>query len=136
MLSLSAAAGCGAAGGLITEAVVVWGELLVWQQARRAAMARGRRSRAVSRFIDWRAHLAVAATRAVLGAIAGWLLRGEIIGVYAALTVGASAPALLAVLGKAVTPAAALMARPEDGSGQFPDPRSPTPAQVNPEAAE
>ena len=108
--------------------------LLAWQQARRAAMGRGRRPRTVSRFIDWRAHLAVAATRAVLGAIAGWLLRGEIIGVYAALTVGASAPALLAVLGRAVTPTAAMMATPENDPVQVPEPQSP--AQVNPEAAE
>jgi hypothetical protein len=37
--------------------------------------------------------------------VAGWLLHDEITGMYAALAVGASAPALLASIGRATTPA-------------------------------
>ncbi|HXL92975.1 MAG TPA: hypothetical protein VN969_28945 [Streptosporangiaceae bacterium] len=55
--------------------------------------------------------LAVAFTRALLGCAAGWLLHDEITGMYAALAVGASAPGLLAGLGKATTPAEAVWGR-------------------------
>jgi len=48
----------------------------------------------------------------LLGCAAGWLLHDEITGMYAALAVGASAPVLLAGLGKASTPADAVWGWP------------------------
>jgi hypothetical protein len=92
MLSLTAAVGYGAVGGLIAEVIVVWRWLDAWRQARRTAITRRKQPPAITRFIDPGPDLAVALTRAALGAVAGLLLRGEITGMYAALTVGASAP--------------------------------------------
>jgi hypothetical protein len=112
MLSLFAAVGYGAAGGLIVEVVDRYRRLQAWQRARHAAMADGKQLPAFTRFIDPTSDLAVALTRALLGGVAGLLLHSEVAGTYAALTVGASAPALLTALGRAVTPAAALQARP------------------------
>jgi hypothetical protein len=102
----------GAAGGLITEAVDVWQRLRSWRQARQAALI-GRKPLPglAPRFIDPAPDLCVALTRAALGCVAGWLLHTEITGMYAALAVGASAPALLAGLGKATTPAQAIGGR-------------------------
>jgi hypothetical protein len=104
----------GAAGGLITEAVDVWQRLRSWRQARHAALI-GKKPLPglVPRFIDPAPDLSVALTRAGLGCVAGWLLHTEITGMYAALAVGASAPALLAGLGKATTPAEAMGGRPD-----------------------
>lgn len=111
MLSLSAAIGYGAVGGLITEAIVMLRRLEAWRQARYAAITRRKRRPAVSMFIDPVADPAVALTRAGLGALAGWLLHDQLTGVYAAVTVGACAPAVLATLGKAITPAGAFASR-------------------------
>jgi hypothetical protein len=106
MLSWPEAVGLGALGGLVVEIVFAYRRLSDWQQARHAAAAAGKRSRPTyTRFIDPGPDLSVAFSRALLGALAGLLLRSEVTGVYAALTVGASAPALLAGLGKAVSPA-------------------------------
>jgi hypothetical protein len=105
MLSLSAAIGYGAAGGSAAEAVVVWGRLHAWQLARHAALADGMALPPFTRFIDLGPDLAVAFTRVLLGCMAGWMLHGQVEGMYAALMVGASAPALLASLGRAATPA-------------------------------
>jgi hypothetical protein len=102
----------GAVGGLVTEAVDMWGRLRAWQQARHVARSRNRPLPSLTRFIDLGPDLAVAFTRALLGCAAGWLLHDEITGMYAALAVGASAPALLAGLGKATTPAEAIGGRP------------------------
>jgi hypothetical protein len=113
MLVWSAAMGYGAAGGLITEAVVMWGRLCDWQRARHASMAGGKPLPAITRFIDPGPDLAVAFTRAVLGCAAGWLLHGQVTGMYAAITVGASAPALLASLGRAATSAEVLQLQPQ-----------------------
>jgi hypothetical protein len=102
----------GAAGGLIIEAVDMWGRLHAWQQARHLARSRNRPLPSFTRFVDPVPDLAVAFTRALLGCAAAWLLHDEITGTYAALAVGASAPALLAGLGKATTPAEAIAGRP------------------------
>lgn len=102
MLSWYAAAIFGAAGGLVLEAVFTWRRLYAWQHARHATADMKERPR-LSQFIDPAPDLSVALTRAALGAIAGLLLRSEVTGIYAALTVGASAPALLASLGRATT---------------------------------
>lgn len=112
----------GAVGGSITEAVDMWGRLRAWQQARRVARASKRQPPALNRFIDPAPDLAVAFTRALLGGAAGWLLHDEITGMYAALAVGASAPALLAGLGRAVTPTETMLGWPpsDPGSSQGP----------------
>jgi hypothetical protein len=136
MLSLYAAMGYGAAGGLITEAIVMLGWLEAWRQARRSAITREKRLPAITRFIDPGPDLLVGLTRAVLGAVAGWLLRGQITGVYAALTVGASAPAVLATLGKAVTPAGALAGSQQDGVARPPERGASPPSEVQPEVVE
>jgi hypothetical protein len=103
MLSLPAAAGFGALGGLVTEALFFWQQLRAWQQARHQAAPRKKPRPAFASFIDPLPDALVAITRAVLGCAAGLLLRPEVSGTYAALVVGASAPALLASLGKATT---------------------------------
>jgi hypothetical protein len=116
MLSLSAAIGYGAAGGSAAEAVVVWGRLHAWQLARHAALADGMALPPFTRFIDLGPDLAVAFTRVLLGCMAGWMLHGQVEGMYAALMVGASAPALLASLGRAATPAGVVEHVPAQGT--------------------
>ena len=101
MLSLATAIGYGAIGGSATEAVDMWRRLHAWQQARHSAITEGAKAPALAKFIDLGPDLAVALTRVVLGCLAGWLLRSQIEGTYAALVVGASAPALLASLSRA-----------------------------------
>ena len=114
-MSLSAAIGYGAIGGLITELIVMLRWIEAWRQASHVAMARRRRRPAITRYIDPVTDSAVALTRAGLGALVGWLLHDELTGVYAAVTVGACAPAVIAALGKAVTPAGALAIGPGNG---------------------
>ncbi len=100
----------GAAGGLITEAVDVWQRLRSWRQARQAALI-GRKPLPglAPRFIDPAPDLCRSRSPRSGSAIcASWLLHTEITGMYAALAVGASAPALLAGLGKATAPAQAI----------------------------
>ncbi|WP_345261208.1 hypothetical protein [Streptomyces hundungensis] len=77
-------------------------------------------------FVDSLADSLSALFRVLLGGAAGWLLHTQVTGVYAAVTVGASAPALLAQAGRAATPAEALRAPggadsavlPPDSAGQ------------------
>jgi hypothetical protein len=121
MLSLSAAIVYGAVGGLITEAIVMLRWLESWRQARHEAVIRRKRRPVLTKFIDPVADPAVALTRAGLGAVAGWLLHDQLTGVYAALTVGASAPAVLAALGRAVTPAGTLAGRQQGGLAYPPE---------------
>ncbi|GAA2171036.1 hypothetical protein GCM10009727_95990 [Actinomadura napierensis] len=114
MLTWIEAVACGACGGLITEVVVTFGRLHAWQQARHAArMATGPLPR-LGAFVDPLADSLSALLRVLLGSAAGWLLHAEITGVYAAVTVGASAPALLAQVGRATSAADVL--RVESGS--------------------
>ena len=101
MLPGLSAAGYGAAGGLIIEAVAMWQQLYAWQQARHQWISGKGPRPEITEFIDFGPDLAVGVTRALLGGAAGWLLRTEVTGAYAALAVGASAPALLASLRKA-----------------------------------
>ena len=117
----------------------------VWTLSRRSRSPRStwvptpcirRRPPAITRFIDPGPDLTVAFTRAVLGAVAGWLLRGQITGIYAALTVGASAPAVLATLGKATTPAGALGRGHGANVARVPEREPGQPPEVQPEAAE
>jgi len=103
MISLSVAAGYGALGGLVTEALSFWQQLRTWQQARHQAISEKKPKPQFGSFVDPLPDGLVAVTRAALGCATGLLLRSEVSGTYAALIVGASAPALLASLGKATT---------------------------------
>ncbi|MFD9817313.1 hypothetical protein [Streptomyces sp. NPDC059080] len=92
----------GAAGGAIVEAVVFYGRVSTWQAARHRVLAKGRgRLPPLRRYIDLPSDLLAAATRLLLGAAAGWLFHSQITGVYAAVAVGASAPAMLRQVGAA-----------------------------------
>lgn len=112
------------------------GWLEAWRQARHTAITRRKRRPAITMFIDPAADLAVALTRAGLGAVAGLLLHDQLTGVYAAVTVGASAPAVLATLGKAVTPAGALANRQGDSAAHVPEREPNQSPEVQPEVVE
>lgn len=98
-MDLAAAAGLGAVGGGVAEAVSLWGNLTAWQQARHLARRRQRTPPAITRYIDPLADTLVALTRVAMGAGAGWLFHSQVTGVTAAIAVGAAAPALLAQVG-------------------------------------
>ncbi|WP_030263597.1 hypothetical protein [Streptomyces violens] len=106
----------GAGGGLVVEAVVTFGRLHAWQQARHAARAAAEALPQLGTYIDPPADALAALFRIVLGGAAGWLLHGELAGVFAAVAVGASAPAVLAQMGSATTVAEALQAGAAPGS--------------------
>ncbi|WP_432933498.1 hypothetical protein ACQPZZ_18055 [Microbispora sp. CA-135349] len=91
----------GAVGGLIVEAIAAWNHLSAWRDARLLARSKRKRRPALRDFIDLPADTAVACTRAALGCAAGALPHGQISGSYAAVAVGAAAPALLASIGRA-----------------------------------
>ncbi len=110
MLTWIEAVAFGAGGGLIAEAVVTYGRLHAWQQARHTARATQAPLLPLGRFVDPFADSLAALMRVVFGGVAGWLLHTEVTGIYAAVTVGASAPVLLAQIGRATTPAEALRA--------------------------
>jgi hypothetical protein len=114
MLTWIEAVASGAGGGLIAEAVVTYGRLRSWQEARHAARASETPLPPLGRFIDPLADSLAALVRVALGGAAGWLLHTEVSGIYAAVTVGASAPALLAQIGRATTPTEALRAHGEE----------------------
>jgi hypothetical protein len=112
MLTWAEAMACGAGGGLLAEAIVTFGRLNAWQQARHAARSVADPLPRISAFVDPPADSLAALFRLVLGGVAGWLLHAEVTGVYAAVIVGASAPALLAQVGRATTAADALRGGP------------------------
>jgi len=88
------------AGGAIVEAVAIWGCLAIWQKARHAARASGRRQLPpLADYVDPPADSLVALTRVILGGLAGLLLHAQVSGTLGAIAVGASAPALLGQLG-------------------------------------
>lgn len=92
----------GAVGGAIVEVVVFYGRVSAWQAKRHRVLAKGKgRLPPLRRYIDLPSDLLAAATRLLLGAAAGWLFHSQITGVYAAVAVGASAPALLRQVGTA-----------------------------------
>ncbi|MFJ9432606.1 hypothetical protein ACIRQY_23510 [Streptomyces sp. NPDC101490] len=103
MLSWTEGTLYGAGGGLVVEAVVSFGRLHAWQQARHAARTASEVLPRLGAYIDPPADLLAALFRVVLGGVAGWLLHGELAGVFAAVAVGASAPAVLAQMGSATT---------------------------------
>ncbi|MCX5103681.1 hypothetical protein [Streptomyces sp. NBC_00439] len=116
MLSWAEGALFGAGGGLVVEAVVTFGRLHAWQQARHAARVAAEALPRLGAYIDLPADSLAALFRVVLGGAAGWLLHGELAGVFAAVAVGASAPAVLAQMGSATTVADALQAGTAPGT--------------------
>jgi hypothetical protein len=95
------AAWLGAAGGALVQAIALYVCVGNWHEARR--QCRSRRDSelpSLSRFVDLPADTAVAITRIVLGASAGAIFHGQIIGMAAAIAVGASAPAVLQQVGQ------------------------------------
>ncbi|OKJ14037.1 hypothetical protein AMK19_09315 [Kitasatospora sp. CB01950] len=92
-----------------------------WQQARHAARVTAAPLPRLAVFVDPLADSLAALLRVLLGGAAGWLLHVQITGVYAAVAVGASAPALLAQVGRAATPAEALRG-PGTGESDAPSP--------------
>jgi len=100
MVSLASAAGYGAVGGLVFDCARLWHWLSGWQEARHEARTAHKPLPPLTDFIDARSDISVAVTRALLGCVAGALLRGEVSGIYPLLTVGASAPAVLLGLGR------------------------------------
>ncbi|MFD0392401.1 hypothetical protein ACFQ3Z_04635 [Streptomyces nogalater] len=125
MLSGAEGALYGAGGGLVVEAVVTFGRLHAWQQARHAARATAEVLPRLGAYIDLPADSLAALFRVVLGCAAGWLLHAELDGMVAAVAVGASAPAVLAQMGSVttVTEALQLGATPGAGAGAGWDPQ-------------
>jgi len=129
MLSWAEGALYGAGGGLVVEAVVTFGRLHAWQQARHAARVAAEALPHLGTYIDPPADSLAALFRIVLGGVAGWLLHGELAGVFAAVAVGASAPAVLAQMGSATTVADALQAGAAPGTAPA-APAAPAPPTV------
>ncbi|HEV2637425.1 MAG TPA: hypothetical protein VGX23_19900 [Actinocrinis sp.] len=93
------AVGLGAVGGMVVEAVNLYGRITGWQNARHAARGRkGAQLPALDRYIDVPDDSLVAVTRLLMGAAAGLLFHSEVTGAPA-VAVGACAPALLRQLG-------------------------------------
>lgn len=139
MLTWTEGALCGAGGGLIVEAVVTFGRMHAWQQARHTARAAAEPLPPIGTFIDPPADSLAALFRVVLGGVAGWLLHGEVAGVFAAVAVGASAPAVLAQMGRATTVSEALRAGPAadpPAGGAAPSPTRPDPPVLDPAQGE
>ncbi|MGW3622562.1 hypothetical protein [Streptomyces sp. NPDC000880] len=137
MLSGAEGALYGAGGGLVVEAVVTFGRLHAWQQARHTARVAAEALPQLGAYIDLPADSLAALFRVVLGCAAGWLLHGELGGMLAAVAVGASAPAVLAQMGSATTVTEALQlgatpgAAGAVGAGAAPGPAVPVaPAPV------
>lgn len=126
MLTWAEGALYGAGGGLVVEAVVTFGRLHAWQQARHTARAAAEALPRLGTYIDPPADSLAALFRIVLGGAAGWLLHGELAGVFAAVAVGASAPAVLAQMGSATTVAEALQVGAAPGSAPGSAPAAPT----------
>ncbi|WP_406126909.1 hypothetical protein OHQ89_34530 [Streptomyces canus] len=93
---------CGALGGCVIEAIAFYGNVAAWQAERRELLARPQEDSPLPTLrarIDIPADSLVFLTRLALGAIAGALFHSQIIGMTAAVAVGASAPGLLRQLG-------------------------------------
>lgn len=84
-----------AAGGALVEFIALWRALVSWREETRAARTAGADPPQFWDRID-SAPITVlfVAFRVVLGAGAGFLARGQIIGEFAAIAIGAAAPAI------------------------------------------
>ena len=101
----------GALGGLVVEAVVLHGRIEAWRVARLRIREGNKRRKLprLDRYVDPQADTLAAISRLLLGAVAGWLLAAQVTGGLAAVTVGATAPALLRQVGSARTVHAVLV---------------------------
>ncbi|MEV7040458.1 hypothetical protein [Amycolatopsis sp. NPDC051061] len=99
-MDLYTAISLGAAGGALVEAIAVWTRVNSWQELRREERELGIvKLSTLRRHLDFPVLAAVGITRLVLGAAAGAVFHEQLIGVAAAIAVGASGPALLQQLG-------------------------------------
>lgn len=122
-MDLLSAVGLGAVGGMLVEAVNLYGRITGWQNARHAARGRkGAQLPALDRYIDVPADSLVAVTRLLMGAAAGLLFHSEVTGAPAAVAVGACAPALLRQLGASRSIGDIVLG--QDGPDRAPDERS------------
>lgn len=95
-----AVAALGACGGAVVQLIDLAVSAKEWQKARREA--RIQRKAVLPKlevYVDVPADSFVFLTRLVLGAAAGYIFHGQIVGATAAVAVGASAPAMLKQLG-------------------------------------
>jgi len=122
----------GALGGLVVEIVVFYGRIAAWQAARHRALSKNEtrdQLPPLGKYIDAPSDVLAALTRLSLGASAGWIFSPQLTGAFAAVAVGASAPALLRQLGSAKTiqaaisgsRSAALILEPAQPSAGLPD---------------
>jgi hypothetical protein len=90
----------GACGGAIVQLIDLAASAKAWQRARhKALIKRNMPMPKLAEYVDVAADSLVFVTRLALGAVAGFVFHGQIIGATAAVAVGASAPALLKQLG-------------------------------------
>jgi hypothetical protein len=127
---------CGALGGCVIEAIAFYGNVSAWQAERRELLARPQPDRPLPTLrarIDLPADSLVFLTRLALGAIAGALFHSQIIGMTAAVAVGASAPGLLRQLGT-TRPVQEAVQEPQPGEPATTPQRQPAPAADPPPA--
>lgn len=90
----------GACGGAIVQLIDLAVAVKEWQKARREARVKRKHTLPkLTVYVDVPADSLVFLTRLALGAVAGFIFHGQIVGATAAVAVGASAPALLKQLG-------------------------------------
>jgi hypothetical protein len=90
----------GACGGAVVQLIELAASVKGWQKARREARVKRKASLPkLGAYVDVPADSLVFLTRLALGAVAGFIFHGQIVGATAAVAVGASAPALLKQLG-------------------------------------
>jgi hypothetical protein len=91
----------GAAGGALVL-LIFWHKCVAnWREARRQSRHRQEAAPPMNMYVDIVADTLAGLTHVALGAAAGLMFHEQIIGVAAAIAVGASAPALLQQLGTA-----------------------------------
>jgi hypothetical protein len=100
MLYWPIALAAGGGGGVIVEAVVLLQNLESWRGARRSArLSAGHALPSISEHVDGLPDGLAALTRMIIGAAMGYLFHTQIAGMWAAVAIGASAPALVRQLG-------------------------------------
>lgn len=94
----------GASGGVLVLLIFWHSCISRWREARRQSRERQEPDAPpLSRFVDPWADVLAGLTQVVLGAAAGAVFHQQVIGVAAAIAVGAAAPALLQQLGNSRT---------------------------------
>ena len=93
----------GASGGVLVLLIFWHGCISRWREARRQNRQRREPEPPLSAFVDPLADVLAGLTQVVLGAAAGAIFHQQVVGVAAAIAVGAAAPALLQQLGNSRT---------------------------------